>query len=348
MGMKHFSIEKLDYSLVGDLREKIDQKTKPLGALGQLEEVALQVGLIQRTFNPKLRKPTIVVFAADHGITASGVSAYPKEVTQQMVLNFLQGGAAINVFCRQNNIDILIVDAGIDFEFPSSSYLIHAKVAKGTKNFLYEKAMTHPQAEQAIEQGAKIVRDIFKRGTNTIGFGDMGIGNTTSASVMMHLLTGLPLTHCVGRGAGLDDRQLQHKISILKEALEKHKTVPHDPEEVLTTFGGFEIAMMCGGYLQAAELKMVILIDGFIATVAFLLAYHFYPELLDYAIFCHQSEEMGHAHLLKFFQVKPLLDLNMRLGEGTGVALAFPIVLSAVNFLNEMASFASAGVSPKI
>ena len=345
--MKTFSIDTLSRQLEKQLRAKIDGKTKPLGALGYLEEIALRVGLIQGTLTPVLKNPHIAIFAGDHGIAREGVSAYPQEVTYQMVMNFLNGGAAINVFCRQQGIVVKVVDAGVNFDFSLDLGLIHAKMSKGTQSFLTEKAMTRRQCEDALAKGAAIVEDIFRQGCNVIGFGEMGIGNTSSASVLMSRLCRIPVEECVGRGTGLNAGQLQHKIAILKRAIALHRenTKTEDVLDALSTFGGFEIVMMCGAMLQAAELKMILLVDGFIATTAFLAAYHVCPAVKDYAFFCHQSDEHGHTRVLQFLEVRPILNLSMRLGEGTGAAVAYPILMSAVNFLNEMASFESAGVS---
>lgn len=347
--MKTFAIDVLSHQLEKQLRDKINGKTKPLGALGYLEEIALRIGLIQETLTPQLKDPHIVVFAGDHGIAREGVSAYPQEVTYQMVMNFVHGGAAINVFCRQHGIVVKVVDAGVNFDFSLDLNLIHAKIAKGTQSFLTEKAMTRRQCEDALAKGAAIVQDIFRGGCNVIGFGEMGIGNTSSASVLMSQLCHIPVEECVGRGTGLDNAQMRCKVEILKRAIARHKDIAatEDVVALLATFGGFEIVMMCAAMLQAAELKMILMVDGFIATTAFLAAYHMCPAVKDYAFFCHQSDEYGHIRVLQFLEVRPVVSLGMRLGEGTGAAVAYPILKSAVNFLNEMASFESAGVSHK-
>jgi nicotinate-nucleotide--dimethylbenzimidazole phosphoribosyltransferase len=338
-----FDIRPLGKSLAPALQAKIDQKTKPLGALGQLETLALQIGLIQNSLAPALAKPCIIVFAADHGIAAAGVSAYPQAVTAQMAANFAAGGAAINVFARQHQIELLIVDAGVNAELSALPGLIHASIGKGTANFLEQPAMTQEQCANALATGAELVLKQRNQGSNCIGFGEMGIGNTSSAALIMHCLTGEPLERCVGRGAGLDDAQLHHKIAVLRQALTRHAK-PSDPSDVLTVFGGFEIAMMAGAYLKAAELQMLILVDGFIACSALLAAARLYPAVLDYCVFSHMSGEQGHRTLLEYLQAEPLLNLSMRLGEGSGIALAYPLLLSAVGFLNEMATFAEAGV----
>jgi len=330
-------------TLKEQLQHKINLKTKPLGALGTLEKIALQIGIIQNTLTPSLKKPTIVVFAADHGIAHEGVSAYPQEVTYQMVLNFLQGGAAINVFCKQHQIDLKVVDAGVNFDFEPHPSLIHAKITKQTQSFLHNPAMTTEQTEWCLQKGREIVENIQQEGSNVMGFGEMGIGNTSSASLLMSVLCDLPLQKCVGRGTGVNDEQLQRKIEILEKAKSQHNT--NNAFETLQTFGGFEIAQMCGAMLAAYEKNMLILVDGFIASSAFLVAYYFNPEILKNAVFCHLSDEFGHKNMLDFMGVEPLLNLQMRLGEGTGCAVAYPLIQSAVSFLNEMASFESAGVT---
>ncbi|NJL77230.1 MAG: nicotinate-nucleotide--dimethylbenzimidazole phosphoribosyltransferase [Chloroflexia bacterium] len=329
-----------------ELQNKIDFKTKPLGSLGKLEKLALQIGTIQNSLSPVLNKPTIVVFAGDHGIAKVGVSAYPQEVTFQMVMNFLNGGAAINVFTQQNNIDLKVVDAGVNFDFEPNDKLINAKIANGTKSFLQEKAMTETQLQQCFEKSSEIVNQLFENRCNVIGFGEMGIGNTSSATMLMSYFCNLPIEQCVGRGTGLNDEQLQNKIAILKQAQQFHGNIDN-PKEVLQTFGGFEIAQMCGAMLSAYEKKMLILVDGFIASNAFLVAYKINPTIINNAIFCHLSDEFGHQNLLNFLDAEPILKLNMRLGEGTGCAVSYPIIESAIAFLNNMASFESAGVTNK-
>lgn len=346
MDMEQFEIKPLSRRLAADLKRKIDHKTKPLGALGRLETLALQIGCIQNTLSPALNKPVIMVFAGDHGIAEEGVSPYPQEVTAQMVLNFLDGGAAINVFSRQHGIALSVVDAGVNANLPPHPQLINAKVAYGTRNFLYEPAMGTEQCQEAMQQGARLVREVAMEGSNVIGFGEIGIGNTSSAALIMSQLCSVPVGDCVGRGSGLDDAGLAHKRRLLEAAVAKHG-MRHHPEDVLATFGGFEIAMMCGAMLQSAQNGMLLMIDGFMVTAALLVAAKLQPNILDYCVFTHCSNESGHRRLLEHLQVRPLLDLDMRLGEGTGAAVAYPLIQSAVSFLNEMASFTSAGVSNK-
>jgi nicotinate-nucleotide--dimethylbenzimidazole phosphoribosyltransferase len=341
-----FNIGPIKKDLLEELKSKVDHKTKPIGALGILEVLALKIGLVQHTSTPSFNRPHIVVFAGDHGIVSEKVSAYPQEVTYQMVYNFLNGGAAINVFCKQNQIDLKIVDAGVNYDFPDNLGVIDLKIGKGTKNFLREPAMLREDAISAIICGASLVKRIQSGGCNVIGFGEMGIGNTTSASAIMSVLCSLPVSECVGKGTGLSNSEKNHKQKIIEAAIEYHN-VSQDPLAVLFTFGGFEIAQLVGAILQAAELDMIILIDGFIVSVAFLIAFKIEPNIYEYAIFCHKSDEFAHGTLLNYLQAKPLLNLGMRLGEGTGVAVAFPVIKSAVCFINEMASFESASVSQK-
>lgn len=341
-----FKINPVSSVLSADLQAKIDQKTKPLGSLGQLETLALKIGLILNTLTPVLKKPTILIFAGDHGIVESGVSAYPQSVTAQMVANFLAGGAAISVFARQHQLELLIVDAGVNADLASHPQLMAAKIAKGTKNFAHDSAMTQEHCILAINTGADLVLKQQQSGCNCIGFGEMGIGNTSSAALLVHCLAGIELAACVGRGAGLDDKQLQHKLKVLQAALAFHHN-PKAPMDVLVTFGGYEIAMMVGAYLKAAELGMIIMVDGFIASAALLVAYQLFPNVLDYCLFSHLSSEQGHQALLGYIKATPLLNLDLRLGEGSGIALAYPLVESAVMFFNEMATFDDAGVAQK-
>ena len=330
------------------IQHKIDFKTKPVGALGRLEEIALQICLIQNTDKPKLINPHILIFASDHGIAKEGVSAYPQDVTWQMVYNFLNGGAAINVLAKQNNIVVKVIDAGVNKEFENLPNLISAKIGYGTKSFLFGKAITEIQLKECKKQAKKIVNKVIETtGSNIIGFGEMGIGNTSSASLIMNCLTGIDLKDCIGKGTGLNDEQLAKKYEILNKALSNNKLATHLPYDVLQTFGGFEIAMITEAMLEANEKKCIIMVDGFIATSAFLLAHKINPTIIQNAIFCHQSDEKGHKLLLDYLQVKPLVNLNMRLGEGTGCAVAYPIIQASVNFLNQMASFETAGVSNK-
>ncbi len=345
MVLDDFDILAVDTELKKNLQQKIDSKTKPVGALGMLEDIALKVGLIQQAVTPVLSQPVLAVFAGDHGIAREGkVSAYPQEVTAQMVHNMLQGGAAVNVFCRTHGIDPKIIDAGVASELGPEEGLIDRKIDYGTADYACEPAMSRQQCLRAIKEGAKLVDQWHNEGTNVIGFGDMGIGNTSSASVITSLITGKSIEDCTGKGTGLNEPGIKQKKEILAEAIRKHG-INRDPVTILQTFGGFEIAMIAGGILQASEHQMVILIDGFIVTAALLIAWRLYPEVLDYVIFAHKSDENGHNIQQEFLGGTPILQLDMRLGEGTGAAMAYPVVKSAVNFLNYMASFEDAGVS---
>jgi len=327
------------------LKHKIDLKTKPLGSLGRLEELACQIGMIQQTLSPRIYNPSMVVFAADHGLADEGISPYPKDVTWQMVMNFCAGGAAINVFCMQNGLELKVVDAGVDHDFPADLPIAYAKIRKGSRNMYREPAMTMDECREAMKLGADMVVTEAKTGCNTIAFGEMGIGNTSSSSLLMHKFTGISVEECTGRGAGLDNDQLDKKTRLLKEIADKYQA--ETPEEILAAFGGLEIAAMVGAFLEAKKQNMLILVDGFIATAAALTASKINTEVLENCIFCHQSDEKGHKLLLDYLNAKPLVNLGLRLGEGTGAAVALPLVRSAVSFLNEMASFEDAGVSNK-
>lgn len=342
--MTTFQIEHPDPALAEALQDKIDNLTKPKGSLGTLEKIAMQIGLIQQTLTPSLRHPVNVIYASDHGIADEGVSKSPKEVTRQVIHNFLNGGAGVCFLARQHGFEIKIVDGGVDFDFPPVPRLIDRKIRKGTRNFLHEAAMTEAEMWQAIRYGADIVTDCYQEGCNVISFGEMGIGNTAASSMWMTCLTGIPLIDCVGAGSGLDSKGVQHKYAILRQALD-HYTGSNSPEEVMRYFGGYEMVMAVGGMLRAAELKMVILIDGFIMTNCVLAASRLYPAVLPYCIFGHCGDEAGHKRVLDALHVKPLLDLGLRLGEGSGSVCAYPIVDSAVRMINEMHSFKQAAVT---
>ena len=341
------SITAPDPAIAAQLRHKIDNKTKPPGSLGRLEELALQIGLVQQTPSPELRRPTLVVCAGDHGAARAGVSAFPQEVTWQMVENFLAGGAAINVLARQAGIELVVVDAGVNHDFGKRENLVDAKVAPGTASYLDGAAMSAAQCATAMAHGARIVAGIHAGGSNVVGFGEMGIGNTAAASLITHCLAGVPLADCVGRGTGLDAAGVARKLALLQQAAARYAG-DGAPLPVLAQFGGFEIAMLAGGMLAAAERRMLLLIDGFIVTAALLVAATLQPAILQYCVFSHRSQERGHRLQLEHLGARPLLDMDLRLGEGTGAALAWPLVRAAAAILNEMASFASAGVSGKV
>ena len=341
-----FAIPSLRNDLDSALQDKINNKTKPLGSLGQLEQLAMQVGRIQHTLTPEFSKPHVLVFAGDHGAAKAGVSAFPQDVTWQMVENFLAGGAGINVFARMNGLGLKVIDAGVAHDFGRRNGLADAKIAPGTRNYIDEPAMSAAECAAALAKGADIARALADEGCNVLGFGEMGIGNTASASLITHALTGSPLVDCIGRGTGLDDAGLARKRDLLTQATAR-AALPANPEAmtVLAEFGGFEIVMMAGAMLGAAERGMTLLIDGFIVTSALLAASRIAPSISEYCIFCHRSVEPGHLAQLNDLKADPLIDLGLRLGEGTGAALAWPLVNAALAFLNEMASFESAGVS---
>ena len=333
--MKTFHIQKPDEAIKEALIDKINNLTKPKGSLGRLEEIALQIGLIQQSLSPRLTHPQNIIFAADHGIVEEKVSPSPKEVTWQQISNFLHGGAGINFLCRQHGFTLKIVDAGVDYDLPYEKGIINMKVGRGTRNFLHKAAMTPEEMELCLEHGAQCVDTSHQEGCNIISFGEMGIGNTSSSSLWMTCFTGIPLDQCVGAGSGLNHQGINHKYEVLKRSLEQYPG-EHSAEEILCRFGGYEMVMAVGAMLKAAELGMVILIDGFIMTNCILAASRLYPEVMSYAIFGHQGDESGHKLLLDYLGARPLLNLGLRLGEGSGSVCAYPIVDSAVKMLNEM------------
>lgn len=342
--MIQFHIEEPDRTIRSALQEKIDNLTKPKGSLGRLEELALQIGWIQQTLTPELHHPCNVIYASDHGIADEGVSQSPKEVTRQVIHNFLNGGAGICFLARQHGIELKIVDAGVDFDFPPIPQLIDRKIRKGTRNYRHESAMTQEETEQALQWGAEIVSDCHREGCNVISFGEMGIGNTATSSMWMAGLTDTPLSDCVGAGSGLNQEGVQRKCAILQQAWDNYSG-SRDVLDIITWFGGYEMVMAVGGMLRAAELKMIILVDGFIMTNCVLAACRLYPEMISYCIFGHCGDESGHKRLLDILNVNPLLHLGLRLGEGSGALCAYPIIQSAVRMLNEMHSFSQASIT---
>ncbi|EJX04489.1 nicotinate-nucleotide--dimethylbenzimidazole phosphoribosyltransferase [gut metagenome] len=327
-----------------ELQDKIDNLTKPKGSLGRLEELALQVGLIQQTLTPKLNHPINVIFASDHGIADENISKSPKEITRQVIYNFMNGGAGICYLARQHGFELKIVDSGVDFDFHDIPRLINRKIRRGTRNFLHEAAMTWEELEKALEYGAEMVTECHNEGCNVISFGEMGIGNTAASSMWMTCLTGIPLIDCVGAGSGLDSAGVKHKYEVLNQALNNYKG-DGSPLDVARYFGGYEMVMAVGGMLRAAELKMVILVDGFIMTNCALMASRLYPEITDYCVFGHCGDESGHKRVLDFLGAKPLLNLGLRLGEGSGALCAYPILDSAIRMINEMHSFKQASIT---
>ncbi|UWZ98762.1 nicotinate-nucleotide--dimethylbenzimidazole phosphoribosyltransferase [Vibrio splendidus] len=352
----------LDTKYSQSIQHRIDQKTKPLGALGLLEKVAHQLALIQSQGKEaavehiELNKPSIIIFAGDHGIADEGVSIAPSAVTQQMVFNFLNGGAAINCFCAVNNIDITVVDTGILLPVESDSpMLISQRLGTRTNNFANEAAMSLETVERGIELGIELVSRTISNGTNIIMFGEMGIGNTSSASAILSALANRTAAECVGLGTGINNEQLARKVAVVEQGVARCKgleleevkelTDLKDIKEVLAQVGGYEIVQMVGAFLGAYQNKTPVLVDGFIVSVAAYVATLIEPNCRDYMIFAHRSEESGHKILLELLDAEPLLDLGLRLGEGTGAALAMPIIRAAAEFYNNMASFESAGVT---
>ena len=330
----------LDPALDALLQQRIDQKTKPLGALGRLESLALQIGRIQGSERPQLQQPQLRVFAGDHGLAVHGVSAYPSDVTWQMVQNFLDGGAAVSVLARQHGLALTVVDAGVRYDFEPRAGLLHRKIGPGTADALLGPAMTAGQCAAAIAAGRDVLQQLPG---NAVLLGEMGIGNSSAAALLMARLLGQPIEACAGRGTGLDDAGLARKRSLLQQVLDRHAQAVA-PLDALAAFGGFEIAMICGAVLQAALERRVIVVDGFIASSAVLVAARLQPAVLQRCVFAHCSDEAGHRLMLQHLDASPLLDLGLRLGEGSGAALAWPLLISACKLLDEMASFESAGV----
>ena len=341
-----WKIKPVDNANASAIADIINQKTKPPGALGDLEKVAGQIAQIQGTKKITVN-PVMIIFAADHGIADEGVSIAPSIVTQQMVLNFLQGGAAINCFCRIQNLPLFVVDAGIKYSLePQPANLINQRIAAGTHNFSQASAMTIDQAKNAISLGAALAENFIAQGFNVLAFGEMGIGNSSSAAALLAAITQHPVEECAGRGTGISDEQFAKKVNLIIKALARSPNYSSlNPFELLSEFGGFEIGQMCGAMLASAQAGKIILVDGFIASVAALLATEFSPAVRDYMIFAHRSHEQGHQLLLDRLNAKPLLDLGLRLGEGTGAALAVPLLKAAESFYNDMATFASTGIT---
>lgn len=332
-----------DSALQGRLQQLIDQKTKPLGALGQLETLALRIGQILGSTQPALQAPQLVVFAADHGLAARGVSAYPSDVTWQMVQNFLAGGAAVSVLARQHGIALTVADCGVRHDFAPQPGLHLCKMAPGTADASTAPAMTATQCARAIQHGMDLVQCLPG---NALLLGEMGIGNTSSAALLLARLCQLDIADCTGAGTGLDESAIQRKTTILREVLLRHEAAT-SPLEALAALGGFEIATMVGAVLHAAAQRRVILVDGFITGAAVLVASRLQPHVLQRCIFAHRSGERGHALMLAQLHAQPLLDLGLRLGEGSGAALAWPLLVSACTILRDMASFDTAGVAQR-
>lgn len=343
-------IEKIDDSLAQKTQERLDNLTKPQGSLGRLEELAKQIVEITKNENPSLDKKIIFTMAGDHGVCEEGVSAFPKEVTPQMVYNFVNNGAGINVLARHAGARIIVVDMGVaqKIEASGKENFMDKKVNFGTKNMTKGPAMTKDEAIKSIENGMDAFEEEFKNGIDIIGTGDMGIGNTTPSSAIISVITGQNVESVTGRGTGINDAGLANKINIIKKAIDVNKPNPDDGIDVLSKVGGFEIGGLAGVILKAASKRIPIVIDGFISGAAALIAYKIEPKVKDYMIAAHRSVEKGHNALFDYMGIEPILDLNLRLGEGTGAALAMTIIDASLKILTQMATFKSASVSEKV
>ena len=346
--MKTFDIQPLDKSMQAAIQEKIDNLNKPKGALGRLEELAMQICLIQQTLEPSLAHPCHLLLGGDHGVEREGVSVSPREVTWQQMINFTRGGGGVNMFCRQHGFKLRIVDVGVDYDLSKVDGIIDRKIARGTKNFLYEPAMSEKEFNKAIQIGSDLVDDCIAEGCNILCIGEMGIGNTSPSSIWMSIFGDIPLKDCIGAGAGLNDDGIRHKYEVLSKAVSRHQPYlsPLTSHLLpLRIFGGFEMIAAIGAMLRAAERHLVILVDGFIMTACALAAIRLYPASQDYMIFTHCGDESGHKMMLDIIDAKPLLHLGLRLGEGTGALCAFPIIDSAVRMMNEMNNFDDAKIT---
>lgn len=345
--MRKYCINKPDDALRETIQYRIDNLNKPKGSLGVLEQLAMKVCLMQQTLHPMLRTPCHVLFGGDHGIEREGVSVSPRDVTWQQMINFTKGGGGVNMFCRQHNFRLFIVDVGVDHDLSADKNIINRKIARGTNNFLYGAAMSKDQFDKALMVGEELVNMCHADGCDIICMGEMGIANTSASSIWMSLLGGVQLDWCIGAGAGLDDNGIRHKRDILAQAvaLFKAEQPKADVATVLRWFGGYEMVSAVGAMLRAAELRMIVMVDGFIMSACALAASKLYPDITSYMVFGHQGDESGHKRLLSLMNATPLLNLGMRLGEGTGALCAFPIIDSAVRMINEMNNFDTAHVT---
>lgn len=345
--MRKFNIHRPDKIIRNYIQNKIDNLNKPKGALGRLETLAMQICLIEQSAQPTLHHPCHLLFGADHGIERAGVSVSPREVTWQQMINFAHGGGGVNMFCRQHHFDLHIIDVGVDHNLTEYPLIINRKIANGTNNFMYEAAMSQEQFEKAINTGCEMAELCFNKGSDVICIGEMGIGNTSASSIWMSLLGNLPLNNCIGAGSGLNTEGIEHKRKILNTAVDNFnkKYNPDDYQEIIRYFGGYEMVAAVGAMLRAAELHLIILIDGFIMTACALAAYKLYPEIKDYMIFGHCGDEEGHRKMLDLLHAEPLLQLNLRLGEGTGALCAYPILESSIRMINEMNNFENAKIT---
>ena len=376
--MKTFNIKPVSRNMQTEIQDKIDNLNKPKGSLGRLEELAMQVCLVQQTLSPSLAHPCHLLLGGDHGIEREGVSVSPREVTWQQMINFTRGGGGVNMFCRQHGFKLRIVDVGVDYDFSSVPSIIDRKIARGTRNFLYEPAMSEEEFNRAISIGSDLVDDCLAEGCRVLSIGEMGIANTSPSSIWMSLFGNIPLKDCIGAGAGLASEGIRHKYEVLAKAIDNFRvkseelrlknksnnsesernsdsslftlhsslsTLRSSLDEVIRYFGGFEMVAAIGAMLRAAEQHVLILVDGFIMTACAIAAIRLYPAAQDYMIFTHCGDESGHKRMLDIVGAKPLLNLGLRLGEGTGALCAFPIVDSAVRMMNEMNNFQNAKIT---
>ena len=339
------AIKPVDADLLAKAQAKLDSKTKPLGSLGRLEEFARRYAAISGTLEPETMKKVIFTFAGDHGVVAEGVSAFPKEVTPQMVFNFLNGGAGVNVLARHVGADVLVVDVGVDYDFNAVPGLINRKVARGTRNFAKGPAMTREEALAAVEVGIELANQAKSEGVSILGTGEMGIGNTTPSSAIIAAISGKSVREVTHRGTGINDASLENKIRVIEEGLALNKPDPRDPLDVLTKVGGLEIAAIAGLVIGAAANRLPVVVDGFISTAGALIASEMHPNVGEYIFAAHESVEIGHRLMLEHMAAEPILDLRLRLGEGTGAALAIGLIEAGVKILKEMATFEAAGVA---
>ena len=345
--MQEFNIQPVNREMQAAIQQKIDNLNKPKGSLGRLEELAMQVCLIQQTLEPSTAHPCHLLLGGDHGIEREGVSVSPREVTWQQMINFTRGGGGVNMFCRQHDFKLRIVDVGVDYDLSNVSGIINRKIARGTKNFLYEPAMSEEEFDRAIAVGVDLVDACIGEGCRVLSIGEMGIANTSPSSIWMHLFGNIPLEECIGAGAGLDTPGIRHKYEVLSQAVEHYHHWSENQSQVapLRYFGGFEMVAAIGAMLRAAEQHLIILVDGFIMTACAIAAVQLYPAAQDYMVFTHCGDESGHKKMLDIVQAKPLLSLGLRLGEGTGALCAVPIIDSAVRMMNEMNNFDNAKIT---
>lgn len=346
--MRTYNIHKPDAALLDAIRHKIDNLNKPKGSLGRLEDLAEQICLIQQTLTPKLNNPCHLLFGGDHGIERENVSVSPREITWQQMLNFAKGGGGVNMFCRQHGFKLYLVDVGVDYDLSNCHEIYNRKIAPGTANFIDGPAMSEEQYRQALDVGAEFVDKCHADGCNIVCVGEMGIANTSPSSVWMSLFGDIPLDECIGAGAGLDNAGIKHKSDVLNRAVDRFIYTTGgkaDTDTLIRYFGGFEMVSAVGAMLRAAALGLIVLVDGFIMTACALAAVRLYPEAKEYMIFGHVGDENGHRRLLDLLGAQPLLNLGLRLGEGTGALCAYPIVESAVRMINEMNNFDNAHIT---